>query len=75
MHQDDKWDFAQIYEGAKQLFLEGEYDRAVERFKSIYEVRFDFRDVGEIIHDYYATPKDEWIAKFKARFNAHHGSA
>ena len=57
-----------IYEGAKDLFLRGEHDRALDRFKSIYEVDCTFRDVAEIVNDYYDTSEREWLAKYERRF-------
>ena len=59
-----------IYEEARELFLHGKYDQALEDFKSIYERDIGVRDVAEIINDYRDMPKDKWIAKYKARFRA-----
>jgi hypothetical protein len=69
-HTYDKWDFRRIYEEAKELFLRGKYDQALEDFKTIYEQDIKFRDVASIIDDYYVMPKDKLIAKYKAQFRA-----
>ena len=61
-------DHDRIYESAKDLFLRGEHDRALDRFISIYEVDFTFQDVADIVNDYYDTPRDEWLSKYGARF-------
>jgi hypothetical protein len=68
MDTDGKSDLDRIYEGAKDLFLRGEHDRALDRFKSIYEVDCTFRDVTEIVNDYYDTAQHEWLAKYETRF-------
>jgi hypothetical protein len=68
MHPDDKSDLDRIYEGARELFQLGEHDRALERFKSVYEVACTFRDVEEIINDYYDTGRSEWLTKYETRF-------
>ena len=65
-----KSDLDHIYEGARELFRLGQYDRAFERFKSIYEVDVTFRDVAEIVNDYYDTEQDAWLAKYHARFTS-----
>jgi hypothetical protein len=75
MDSDDKSDLARIYEGARDLFLRGQHDRALDRFKSIYEVDCTFRDVAEIVNDYYDTAKDAWLAKYETRFQQLHGTA
>jgi hypothetical protein len=75
MHADGKSDLDGIYEGAKDLFLRGEHDRALDRFKSIYEVDCTFRDVAEIVNDYYDTAESEWLAKYETRFQQKSGSA
>jgi len=69
-HTYDKWDFRGIYEEAKELFLRGKHDQALEDFKAIYEQDIKFRDVAEIIEDYYVMPKDKWIVKYEGRFRA-----
>ena len=61
-------DLDRIYEGAKDLFLRGEHDRALDRFKSIYEVDCMFRDIAEIVNDYYDIALREWLAKYETRF-------
>ena len=53
MDADGKSDLDRIYEGARDLFLRGQHDRALDRFQSIYEVDCTFRDVAEIVNDYY----------------------
>ena len=64
----DRAGLKRIYEEAKELFLRGKYDQALESFKSIYENDITVRDVASIINDYYDMPKDKWIAKYKAQF-------
>jgi len=72
MPSDDSSDLNRIYEGAKELFLRGKYDRALERFESIYEIDCTFRDIASIINDYYDdAPKEKWIAKYEAHFRTH----
>jgi hypothetical protein len=66
----DKSGLRRIYEEAKELFLRGKHDQAQERFKSIYEVDCTFRDVANIVDDYYDVAKDKWIAKYEAQFRA-----
>jgi hypothetical protein len=66
----DKAGLRRIYEEAKELFLRGKYDQALELFKSIYENDIAVRDVANIINDRYDMPKDKWIAKYKAQFRA-----
>ena len=68
MNTDDKFGLGRIYEGAKELFQLGQHDRALERFQSIYEVDCTFRDVAEIVNDYYDTTKNEWVSKYEERF-------
>jgi len=75
MNPDNKTDLGRIYAGARELFIDGEHDRALERFKSIYEVDCTFHDVAEIINDYYDAEDDEWLAKWDARFRQQHGTA
>ncbi len=75
MRTDDRSDLDQIYEGARELFLRGEYARALDGFKSIYVVDCTFRDVVEIIDDYYDTGEREWRAKYEIRFQQQHGAA
>ncbi|MGD0208363.1 MAG: hypothetical protein ABSC89_12225 [Verrucomicrobiota bacterium] len=68
MTSNDRPDLDQIYEGARELFLLGKHERALERFLSVYEVDIAFRDVAAIVDDYYNAPKDKWIAKYEAQF-------
>jgi len=63
-------DLGGIYDEAKELFLCGEYDQALEDFKTIYEQDVKFRDVASIIDDWYSMPKDKLMAKYKAQFRA-----
>lgn len=69
-HTYDKWDFRRIYEEAKEVFLCGKHDQALESFKSIYELDVTFRDVADIVDDYYVLPKGKWIAKYEAQFRS-----
>jgi hypothetical protein len=66
----DKSGLKRIYEAAKELFLRGKHVQALESFKSIYEVAFNFRDVANIIDDYYNLANDKWVAKYEAKFRA-----
>jgi hypothetical protein len=75
MHPDDESALGIIYQGAKDLFTRGEYDRAQDRFQSIYEADCTFRDVAEIVNDYYDEARDKWIAKYRTRFGEPHGTA
>jgi hypothetical protein len=72
MHTEDA-SLAVIYEQAKNDFLLGDYDRAFDRFLSIYEVDIFFRDVNDIVNDYYLNEdgisEEECIAKYKIRFS------
>jgi len=68
MPSNDRPELDRIYEGARELFLRGEYDRALDRFKSVYEVDCTFRDVAAIVNDYYDAPKANWIAKYETQF-------
>ena len=73
MPSDDNSDLSRIYEGARELFLHGEHGRALERFLSIYEVDCTFRDIANIINDYYDSPRDKWLAKYETQFRTHGG--
>jgi hypothetical protein len=64
-----------LYEEGRQLFLRGKHEEALDRFKHIYEDTVVFRDVGEIVDDYYAKPEQEWLAKYRARFERQNGAA
>ena len=64
----DKSDFTRIYEEGKKLFLRGKFDQAKDRFKSIYEYDSSFRNVADIVEDYYGLPKDKWVEKYKTLF-------
>jgi hypothetical protein len=66
----DKSGLRLIYEEAKELFLRGKHNQALESFKKIYENDITFRDVATIIDDYYVMPRDKWITKYKAQFRA-----
>lgn len=66
----DKAGLGRIYEEAKELFLRGKLDLALENFKSIYEHDVMFRDVASFVEDSYDMPKDKFIAKYKAQFLA-----
>ena len=74
MPTDDTPGLNRIYEGAKELFLLGEHDRALERFLSIYEVDCTFRDIANIVNDHYDAPRDKWIAKYEAQFRTQRGA-
>lgn len=55
------------YEGC-ELFLNGEREQAMVRFKRIYEETAGLWDVAEIIEGYYCLPREEWLSKFTPRF-------
>jgi outer membrane protein assembly factor BamD (BamD/ComL family) len=57
-----------LYEEGRQLFRRGKHEEALDRFKRIYEDTTVFRDVGEIVEDYYAHGEDVWLKKYRARF-------
>ena len=57
-----------LYEDGRQLFLRGQHDEAVRRFKRIYEDTFNFKDVAEIIDDIYLLPREKWVEKYQAKF-------
>jgi hypothetical protein len=67
--------FKQLYEEGRQLFLKGEHEEALGRFKRIFEDSAVFRDVEEIVIDYYSIPEHEWLAKYQARFESRSGIA
>jgi hypothetical protein len=73
MTRDDQTTLGTVYAGAFDVFLRGGHDRALEQFKRIYEVDCTFRDVSEIINDYYDMPSEVWIAKYNARFHGRNG--
>jgi hypothetical protein len=75
MNINDNSALGRIYDGARELFQLGEHDRALDRFKSIYEVDCTFRDVADIVNDYYDTAKNEWLSKYEARFRQQHETA
>jgi hypothetical protein len=59
----------QLYDEGRQLFLSGKHREAVERFKRIYELDSQFRDVAEIVDDYYSSELEAvWLEKYQARF-------
>lgn len=73
MQHDNASVFGQIYDGAKELFVRGKHEQAIERFQSIYEIDATFRDVAEIVEDYFHEQihdhaKDKWIKKYEALF-------
>jgi hypothetical protein len=59
-----------LYDEGRELFHSGKHDEALNRFKRIYEETLDLRDVNEILDDYYTLPKEQWVAKYMARFKA-----
>jgi hypothetical protein len=65
----------QLYEEGRKLFLQGKHEEALDRFKRIYEDTTAFRDVAEIVEDYYAHGQNEWVAKFRPRFESQSGIA
>ena len=61
------------YEDGKRLLLQGDSRGAFDRFKSIYMVDCLFRDVQEIVNDFYDKSEVEWVAKYQSRFGAQLG--
>ncbi len=57
-----------LYEEVRQLFLLGKHEEAIDCFKRIYEDTLELRDVTEIVDDYYALPRERWLAKYQTRF-------
>ena len=43
--------WSEVYEEAKEFFLRGKHEQALEDFKTIYEQDVGFRDVADIIND------------------------
>jgi hypothetical protein len=64
-----------LYEEGRRLFLQGKHEEALDRFKRIYEDTTVFRDIAEIVEDYYANGQDAWIAKYQPRFERLSGVA
>ena len=61
----------QLYEEGRRLFLAGKYEEATQKFMRIYEDSSIYRDVAEIVEDFYAMEGGkDWIAKYKQRFSA-----
>jgi hypothetical protein len=67
-HDLDWFGLERLYDEGRRLFLRGRYDKAVDRFKRIYEDTLDLRDVTEIVDDFYDLPRDAWLIKYQARF-------
>jgi hypothetical protein len=65
-----EFDRKKLYDEGRQLFLNGRFDKALERFKRIYEFDACFRDVAEIVEDAYSLSEDEWRKKFQVRFTS-----
>jgi len=57
-----------LYEEGRRLFLRGQHDEAVDRFKRIYEHTLKLRDVTKIVDDYYTLTREQWVAKYQTRF-------
>ena len=57
-----------LYEEGRQLFLRGQHEEAVDRFKRIYQETLALRDVTEIVEDYFTMPREQWVAKYQTRF-------
>lgn len=62
-----------LYEEGRESFVHGKYERAIELFKQIYCQLVTFRDAEEIVDDYYSKPRDEWVAKYRERFEKSNG--
>ena len=54
------------YEGCL-LFMRGDYDRAIDRFKRIYEETTQLWDVADLVEGYYALPRDQYITRCRPR--------
>lgn len=64
----DWFGLERLYEEGRQLLLQGRYEEAIGTFKRIYVDTLELRDVTEIVDDYYSLPREEWVAKYQARF-------
>jgi hypothetical protein len=61
----------QLYNEGQTMLLSGKHREALERFKRIYDLDSCFRDVAEIVEDYYSSKSEEvWLKKYQARFTA-----
>jgi hypothetical protein len=63
------------YGDTRQLFLLGNHEGAFDGFKSVCMEKVDFRDVAQIVNDYYSMAKDDWVANYDARFRLPHETA
>lgn len=63
-----------LYAEGLRLFLAGKYDDAIEPFKRIYEDTQVYRDVEQIVVDFYAMDTIyEWVEKYAPRFRRQGG--
>ena len=60
--------FETLYAEGRQLFRKGDYEEAMSRFKRIYEDSVIYRDVAQIIDDYYTTGEEAWRKKYRMQF-------
>ena len=58
-----------LYDEGRELFLRGKHESAIDKFKRIYMDTLDLRDVVEIVEDYYVLPREQWVAKYRTRFD------
>jgi hypothetical protein len=58
-----------LYDEGRRLFLRGKYDEAIEPFKRIYEATTIYRDVAQIVEDFYGMDsRQKWVSKYVPRF-------
>ncbi|MCW1921222.1 hypothetical protein OKA05_01580 [Luteolibacter arcticus] len=57
-----------LYDEGRQLFLRGQHEEAIDRFKRVYEDTFNLRDVAQIVDDYYSMSPEQWVAKYQTQF-------
>lgn len=55
-----------LYERGVRLLVAGDAENALDCFKRIYEVDYNFRDTAEIVEDSYSEPLT-WFPKHQAR--------
>ena len=54
-----------LHEAGIRLLLSGKADQALQCFKSIYEVDYNFRDVAQMVEDSYI--EVDWASKHRSR--------
>lgn len=56
-----------LYAEGRRLFRLGKLEEAMDRFKRIYEDTVVFRDVAQIINDYYTDGEEAWLRNYQAK--------